>query len=107
MERRAAEPILNPNLFANRIFTTTVLMSFFLSVGMYSGLMFLPIFVQGVVGLSATNSGAVLTPMMLSFIVGSTVGGILVSRLGRYKMQAIIGAARSCWSASFSWRAWT
>ena len=43
-------------------------MSFFLSVGMYSGLMFLPIFVQGVVGLSATNSGAVLTPMM-SFIV--------------------------------------
>ncbi len=93
VERRAAEPILNPNLFRNRIFTTTVLMSFFLSVGMYAGLMFLPIFVQGVVGLSATNSGALLTPMMLSFIVGSTIGGILVSRLGRYKLQAIIGSA--------------
>jgi EmrB/QacA subfamily drug resistance transporter len=92
VEKRADEPILNPNLFRNRIFTTTVLMSFFLAVGMYSGLMFLPIFVQGVVGLSATNSGAILTPMMLSFIFGSTVGGILVSRLGRYKLQAIIGA---------------
>lgn len=96
IERRAAEPILNPDLFRNRIFTTTVLMSFFLSVGMYAGLMFLPIFVQGVVGLSATNSGALLTPMMLSFIVGSTIGGILVSRLGRYKIQAIIGAAIMC-----------
>jgi len=92
VERRAAEPILSPQLFKNPLFTTTVLMSFFLSVGMYSGLMFLPIFVQGVVGLSATNSGAVLTPMMLSFIVGSTVGGILVSRLGRYKLQAILGS---------------
>jgi EmrB/QacA subfamily drug resistance transporter len=92
VERRAEEPILNPVLFRNRIFTTTVLMSLFLSVCMYSGLMFLPIFVQGVVGLSATRSGAVLTPMMLSFIVGSTVGGILISRLGRYKLQAVIGA---------------
>jgi len=92
VEKRAAEPILSPTLFKNRIFTTTVLMSFFLSVGMYAGLMFLPIFVQGVVGLSATNSGAVLTPMMISFIIGSTIGGILVSRLGRYKLQAIIGS---------------
>jgi EmrB/QacA subfamily drug resistance transporter len=92
IERRAAEPILNPVLFKNPIFTSTVLMSFFISVSMYTGLMFLPLFVQGVVGLSATNSGAVLTPMMLSFIVGSTVGGILVSRLGRYKLQAILGS---------------
>jgi EmrB/QacA subfamily drug resistance transporter len=93
IERRAKEPILSPALFKNRIFTSTVLMSLFLSVAMFGGLMFLPIFVQGVVGLSATSSGAVLTPMMLSFIVGSTVGGVLISRLGKYKVQAIVGAA--------------
>ena len=46
---------------------------------------------QGVIGTSATNSGLILTPLMLTSIVGSIVSGQLVSRLGRYKWIAIVG----------------
>ncbi len=48
-------------------------------------------FVQGVVGSSATNSGLILTPLMLTAIVGSVVSGQIVSRLGKYKWIAIVG----------------
>jgi MFS family permease len=51
----------------------------------------LPLFVQGVLGESATNSGIVLTPLMLGFMFSSIVGGQLLSRTGRYKILAMIG----------------
>jgi EmrB/QacA subfamily drug resistance transporter len=90
-ERRAAEPILSPALFANRVFTLSVAISFLIVAGMYGSLSFIPLFVQGVVGKTAQNSGVVLTPMMLSFVVGSALGGQIISRTGRYKLQAVIG----------------
>ncbi|MHB1416573.1 MAG: MDR family MFS transporter [Chloroflexota bacterium] len=92
-ERRAAEPIINPNLFSSRIFTVSVLASFMLSVGMFGAIMYLPLFMQGVIGDSATSSGAVLTPMMLAFMASSIVGGLLMSRTGRYKALALGGFA--------------
>ena len=91
-ERRAAEPILDPQLFNKPIFTTTVVIALFVTMGMFGTLMFLPLYVQGVVGLSAQSSGEVLTPMMLSFIVGSVGSGWLMTRTGRYKVLAILGA---------------
>lgn len=93
IERRAAEPIINPNLFGNRIFAVSAAASFLVSVGMFGAIMYLPLFMQGVIGDSATNSGAVLTPMMLSFMVSSIVGGQLLSRTGRYKVLALAGFA--------------
>ncbi|MHB9090224.1 MAG: MDR family MFS transporter [Chloroflexota bacterium] len=91
IERRAAEPIINPNLFGNRIFTISVIASFLVSVGMFGAIMYLPLFMQGVLGESATGSGAVLTPMMLAFMASSIVGGQLMSRTGRYKFLALGG----------------
>jgi len=93
VEKKAKEPVLSPTLFGNPIFTTTVLMGLLTAMTMYGSLMFLPIYVQGVVGLSAQSSGEVLTPMMLSFVAGSIIGGILISKTGKYKLQAIIGSA--------------
>lgn len=92
-ERRAADPVLAPAFFRNRVFTLSVLISFFISIGMFGGLTFIPLFVQGVVGKTAQNSGLVLTPMMLAFMVGSGVGGQIVSRTGRYRLQAVLGMA--------------
>ena len=60
---------------------------------MFGAILFLPLFVQAVLGNSATNSGYVLTPLMLGFIVSSILGGQLLSRTGRYKILAIIGFA--------------
>lgn len=90
-ERRAAEPVLSPALFGNRVFTLSVATSFLIAAGMFGALTFIPLFVQGVLGKSAQNSGVVLTPMMLSFVAGSAIGGQLISRTGRYKLQASIG----------------
>jgi MFS family permease len=66
---------------------------FLLSAGMFGAIVYLPLFVQGVIGDSATNSGFVLTPMMLGFMFSSLVGGQLLSRTGRYKLMAIVGFA--------------
>src|SRR2546430_12516768 len=64
---------------------------FLVSAGMFGAILYLPLFVQGVLGDSATNSGLVLTPLMLGFMFSSIVGGQLLSRTGRYKILAMIG----------------
>ena len=91
VETRAAEPVISPQLFRNNIFTVSVIATFLVSVGMFGAILYLPLFVQGVIGISATDSGAVLTPMMFGFIFSSVVGGQLMSRTGRYKVLALVG----------------
>ncbi len=91
VEMRAAEPIINPMLFRTSTFTVSVVATFLGSAGMYGAIMYLPLFVQGVIGESATNAGAVLTPMMLGFVGGSAIGGQIISRTGRYRRLALAG----------------
>ncbi|HEX6122812.1 MAG TPA: MDR family MFS transporter [Ktedonobacterales bacterium] len=93
IELRAAEPIINPRLFKTNIFSVSVLAMFLLSAGMFGAIIYLPVFVQGVLGQSATNAGVVLTPMMLGFMASSLVGGLLLSWTGRYKALALFGFA--------------
>jgi EmrB/QacA subfamily drug resistance transporter len=92
-EMRFKEPIVEPRLFKNSIYSVSVLASFMVSMGMFGAIMFIPLFTQAVVGDSASNSGIVLTPMMLGFMVSSIVGGQILSRTGRYKWLAIISMA--------------
>jgi len=89
IELRAPEPILDLRLFKNRIYTPTLLAAFLIAIGMFGTILYLPLFVQAVLGRTATNSGAVLTPMMLAFVFSSVVGGQILSRTGRYKALAI------------------
>ncbi|MDI3298722.1 MAG: MDR family MFS transporter [Bacillota bacterium] len=91
VESRAAEPIISPSLFRNSIFTISVLATFLVAGGLFGGVMYLPLFMQGVIGDTATNSGALLTPMMLGFMASSVIGGQLLSRTGRYKLIALAG----------------
>ena len=88
---RAVEPIISPRLFKNSIFVVSVIATFLVSAAMFGAILYLPLFVQGVLGDSATNSGIVLTPMMLGFMASSIVGGQLLSRTGRYKFLAMGG----------------
>jgi MFS family permease len=60
---------------------------------MFGTTLFIPLFIQGVVGRSATESGAVVTPMMFSLIGASIVSGQLVTRLGKYRYIAVTGVA--------------
>ncbi|WP_206918341.1 MDR family MFS transporter [Alicyclobacillus suci] len=92
-ERKAADPVLSPKLFKNRVFSTSLILGILVAMTMYGSLMFLPIYVQGVIGLSAQNSGWVMSPMMIGFIVGSMVSGQIMSRTGRYKILAVFSGA--------------
>jgi MFS family permease len=64
---------------------------FLVAAGMFGAITYLAPFVQIILGQSATNSGIILTPMMLGFIISSILGGQLLSRTGRYKLLAIAG----------------
>ncbi|HET7559652.1 MAG TPA: MDR family MFS transporter [Limnochordia bacterium] len=91
-ELRVPEPVVALEMFKNGIFNSTMVISLMIMMAMFSAMLFLPIFVQGVLGFSATNSGYIMTPMMLSFIVGSVIAGALLTRTGKYKVQSLVGA---------------
>lgn len=91
-ERKAANPVIDTKLFKNQIFSTSLILGIFVAMGMFGATMFLPLFVQGVVGLDAQSSGLVMSPMMISFIVGSVVSGQIMSRTGKYKKLSHISA---------------
>ena len=93
LERRKAQPIIAPSLFANRIFSVSVLITMITSMGMFGSILFLPLYAQGVLGISATNSGLLLAPLMLGLIFSSVISGQLVARFGRYKWIAFVGMA--------------
>ena len=91
LERRGGQPIIEPSLFKNSIFSVSTLITTIFGMALFGGIFFIPLYVQGVVGSSATSSGLILTPLMLTSVAGSIVSGQLVSRLGRYKWIAILG----------------
>ncbi len=92
-ERRAAEPILPLRLFADRIYSVSNLIGFFVGLAMFGAIVYLPLFLQVTLGESATNSGFLLTPMMIGIVVASVVSGRLISHFGRYRIFPIFGTA--------------
>lgn len=90
-ERRVREPILPLSLFSNRTFAVGNAASFVLGAGFLAAIVFLPLFMVIVVGLSATNSGLTITPLTLGIVSGNVISGQLVSRFGRYKPLMLAG----------------
>ena len=84
-ERRAHDPLMNLNLFRNRVFSVGSAATFLLGMSFLGPIIFLPLFMVNVVGLSATSSGLTLTPLVLGLVAGNILSGQLVSRIGRYK----------------------
>ena len=94
LESRAKEPIIPMWIFKNRIVSVSVFVIFLTGFGMFGGIVFVPLFFQGVLGLSATSSGSFLTPMMLGMMVGALVSGQVLSRAGgHYRLQGMVGLA--------------
>lgn len=92
-ERRAAEPVLPPRLFANRTFVLASLGSLFVGVAMFGAMIFLPQFLQIVKGMSPTASGLMTLPMVLGMFVASTASGRVVTQTGRWKAFPVAGLA--------------
>ncbi len=93
IEARAAEPTLPLDLFRSSVFSASAVITFLTMAGMYGAILYIPLFVQDVLGKSATDSGVILEPMMVGLIVVSIASGQLLSRTGRYKVLAIVGTA--------------
>jgi EmrB/QacA subfamily drug resistance transporter len=92
-ERRAPEPVLPLYLFKSSIFTFSNIAGIGVAMTMFGAIFFLPVFVQGVIGNSATNSGEILVPMLLAMVVSSIGSGQLISHTGRYKIILLAGLA--------------
>lgn len=90
VESKAKEPILPMHLFKNRTFVALSLIGFFMTIGMFGAITFVPFFMQGIIGVSATASGTIMTPMMISMIITSIIGGRLVYKIG-VKPQIMAG----------------
>ena len=91
VETHAPEPVLPLHLFKSSIFTFSNIASVGVAMSMFGAIFFLPVFVQGVIGNSVTNSGAILVPMLVSMIVTSVASGWFISRTGRYKAPLLGG----------------
>ncbi len=89
VERFAAEPLLPLKLFRLPVFSACVSMALFMGMILLPTVIYLPLFLQGVLGESATNSGLVLTPLTISMVVGGAVSGFLIGRIGRYHIQTV------------------
>lgn len=82
---RSDNPVLDLRLFTNKVFSTANLASFLLGAGFLSLVIFLPLFLVNVLGVSATRSGLSILPLSMAMVFGAILSGQLVSRLGRYR----------------------
>lgn len=93
IESRAAEPIIPLAMFRDRTFSITNLAVFMVSFGMFAAIIFLPRYYQAVKGISATQSGYMVWPLLVG-LIGSSIGtGVLISKVGRYKVILTISMA--------------
>ena len=91
VERRTPEPILPFEILRNPVVAGSIACMALVGMAMFGTISYVPLFVQGVIGTSATSSGVVLTPMMLGAVTTSMLTGQLVSRTGRYRWNAVLG----------------
>lgn len=81
VEKRASDPVVPLELFKRRLFASTQAASFFTGAAYILMGIYIPIFVQGVAGGTATNAGMILIPMMIGSVIGSQFGGTSTSKL--------------------------
>jgi EmrB/QacA subfamily drug resistance transporter len=92
-EHRAVEPLLPLGLFRDPVIVVSSIVVFLLGIGMFGVILYVPLFMQGVLGISATTSGSLLTPLLLGAVVASIAAGNIIGRTGRYRMVAVVGSA--------------
>jgi EmrB/QacA subfamily drug resistance transporter len=90
-EMLAPEPILPLELFRMQIFTVANIVSFVSGVAMFGALAFLPQYLQLVHGVSATESGLLLLPLLIGLLVMSIGSGRYISRTGSYRWFPLAG----------------
>ncbi len=92
VERRAADPVLPLSLFGDRLFATATAHGVFTGWALFGSVSFIPLFVQSVMGTTATQAGITLTPLLLGWVTASIIGTRLMLVIG-YRRLGLIGTA--------------
>ena len=92
VERRAADPILPLPLFRDGLFATATAHGILTGWALFGSISFIPLFVQAVMGTSATQAGITITPMLLGWVTASIIGTRLLLTIG-YRKLGLIGTA--------------
>ena len=90
IERRSHEPLIPLDIFHNRVVIVTTAHGLFAGMMLFGSMIYLPLFIQAVIGTTATQAGEVLTPYILAWVAAAVVGGRLMLRLG-YRPLVITG----------------
>ena len=91
VERRVPEPILPIDLLRMPLMSRSIPVVFLVGVALFGAIAFIPLFVQVVLGGTATQAGQVLTPLFLGWVVMSVIGARMTVRIG-YRTAAITGS---------------
>jgi predicted MFS family arabinose efflux permease len=91
-ETKAIEPMIPLSLFREPIISMCSTGVFVVGIAMFGMIIYLPLFMQGVLGVTATKSGNLLTPMMLGIVVGTFVCGQITLRFRSYKTPVMVGS---------------
>ncbi|MFW7371939.1 DHA2 family efflux MFS transporter permease subunit [Vagococcus fluvialis] len=75
-------PMLNFSVFKHRIFTLSSITNFVVIMGLYGGMILLPLYIQNVRGVSPMTSGMVLLPGAIIMAIMSPITGALYDRIG-------------------------
>jgi EmrB/QacA subfamily drug resistance transporter len=81
IETKADEPIISYSMFRRRLFAASTVAGLFYGPGFIMFAIYIPIFIQGVHGGSATQSGLVLLPMTLASVLAAQLGGVAATRV--------------------------
>jgi EmrB/QacA subfamily drug resistance transporter len=103
-ERRAREPILPFEVLRNPIVAGSVACMALVGMAMFGTISYVPLFVQGVIGTSATSSGVVLTPRLLGAVTTSFLTGQFISRTGHYRWNVVFGPPVLALGMALLWR---
>jgi EmrB/QacA subfamily drug resistance transporter len=90
VEKKAPDPIIPFHLFRNKTVAVSIAAGFLAGIAMFGGISFVPLFAQAALGMTATKAGSLLTPLMLSWVSMSVVGGRLLLKIG-YRAITLVG----------------
>jgi MFS family permease len=90
VENRAVAPIIPLGLFRDRMFAVACAHGILVGWALFGSMSYVPLFVQGVLGTTATVAGSTLTPMLIAWVLASIVGSRLLLRFS-YRSIAISG----------------
>src|SRR3954452_5538757 len=93
IEPRAREPLLPLDLFRLRTFSVSSLAALGIGGVLFGISIYVPVYMQGVLGVSATSSGVVLIPLSFGWVIASFVSGQLISKTGRYRIYPLLGSS--------------